>query len=157
MRFLSLIILGLLSCAKPEHSIRPLVNEYYQVYAQRSDFDYFLSFYADSMELKDYVAGEHITGKTAFEEFIDWNNPDFSLIDSVALVIDNLILDGNKCVATGYFTPFRWGENEFSAMHFTTILTFNNDGKIILHEDWINYPNTLLDYQTRKNSNLWIE
>ena len=133
------------------------MNKYYQVYAQRSEFDYFLSFYADSIELKDYVAGEHIIGKEALKDFFDWNNTEFAFIDNVALVVDRVIVDGNQTVATGHFTPFKWKDFEFEAMQFTTILTFNKAGKIVLHEDWINYPTTLLDYQNRKNSNFWIE
>ena len=57
----------------------------------------------------------------------------------------------------GYFTPFKWGNAEFEAMYFTTLLNFNEQGKIIKQVDWINYPSTLVDYDNRKNANEWIQ
>ena len=41
-------------------------------------------------------------------------------------------------------------------MHFMSMLEFNKAGKIIKQKDWINYPQNLIDYNNRKNSNKWI-
>ena len=41
-------------------------------------------------------------------------------------------------------------------MHFTSILYFNESGKITKQIDWINYPNNLLDNNSRANSNRWL-
>ncbi|MGH1366338.1 MAG: hypothetical protein ACRBF0_22450 [Calditrichia bacterium] len=91
--------------------------------------------------------------KAALAEFFNWDNPGFKKIEVQALIITEQIIDGKKVTTKGYFTPFKWGEARFETMHFTTLLTFNEQGKIIKQVDWINYPTTLLDYNKRKNSN----
>lgn len=73
------------------------------------------------------------------------------------MVIENQIIDGYEVVTQGHFTPFQWDSIEVGPMQFTTILTFNEQGKIIRHIDWINYPSYLIDYQKRKDSNSWID
>ncbi|WP_136467933.1 hypothetical protein [Flagellimonas onchidii] len=88
---------------------------------------------------------------------MDWNNPNFQKIEKDALVIYDQIIDKNKVVTRGYFTEFLWDGARFEAMHFITILTFNNSGKIIKQIDWINYPSNLIDYEKRRNSNEWIK
>ncbi len=57
----------------------------------------------------------------------------------------------------GYFKGFSWNGNEFNPMHFITLLTFSESGKITYQVDWINYPSELLNYQNRKDSNSWID
>jgi len=157
--FISLsLTLLLLSCTATEKqdSIRQEVEEYYQTYQQREDFQRFLSFYSDDVVLEDMISGDKIEGKSALAEFFNWDTPGFQKTEDQALIITEQIIEGNKVVTKGYFTPFQWGETRFEAMHFTTLLTFNEQGKIIKHVDWINYPSTLLNYQKRKNSNSWL-
>ena len=108
------------------------------------------------MVLEDVIYGERIIGKKQFAEFFDWNHPNFKLLDTVAMVIQNQVIDDNQAVTQGYFTPFQWDTIKVAPMKFTTILTFNTEGKIIKHVDWINYPSNLIDYQNRKDSNSWI-
>lgn len=150
-----LIISFAFACSKPMN-LQHIVNDYYKTYEERVDFEKFMIFYADDIMLEDMISGEAITGKKALKEFFDWNNLAYQKIHKKTLIIDEQIFDGNKIVCKGYFTPFKWGEIEYEAMHFTTILTFNSSGKIRKQVDWINYPNNLIDYQNRKNSNNWI-
>ena len=147
-----------LSCStevKPD--IPSIAAEYYKTYQQRADFERFLRFYDEDMVLEDIVFGERIEGKRGFAEFFDWDNPLFSKKDSVALVIEKQVIQGFEVVTQGYFTPFKWGDTEVGNMYFTTLLTFNKEGKIIRHVDWINYPNNLINYDKRKDSNAWIQ
>jgi len=156
--FSFLILLSLCACQQKEDSlIQEATKEYYQTYQNRNDFQKFLSFYDDQVILEDIMLGERKIGKKEFAEFFDWGNPDFSKTDSLALIITDQLIQKNKVVTQGYFTPFKWGEQHFEAMHFTTILTFNAAGKITKQVDWINYPASLLDYEKRKNSNEWIK
>lgn len=116
----------------------------------------FLDFYDENMVLEDMVSGDRKVGKEEFAEFFNWDHPSFMLLDSVSMVIENQIIDGYEVVTQGHFTPFKWDSTRVDAMHFTSILTFNQKGKIIKQVDWINYPSYLIDYQKRKDSNSWI-
>ncbi|MEZ4918551.1 MAG: nuclear transport factor 2 family protein [Saprospiraceae bacterium] len=136
--------------------IRKQAKAYYAVYAVQKDFDAFMNFYDEHVVLEDIVNGDRIEGKAALQTFFNWDVPGFERMDSVALVIEDQLVDQNKVVTTGYFTPFKWEESLVEAMHFTSILHFNPEGKIIRQTDWINYPAWLVDYENRKNSNAWI-
>ena len=155
--FFFFLLLLLCSCQQKENLlIQEKTKEYYRTYQERSDFQKFLSFYDDHVVMEDIILGERKNGKKEFADFFDWSNPDFSKTDSLALIITNQLFQENQVLTQGYFTPFKWGEQHFEAMHFTTILTFNAKGKIIKQVDWINYPSTLINYEKRKNSNEWI-
>ncbi len=133
--------------------IKEIAQAYYKVYQDRSDFEAFLDFYEEDLVLEDMVMGEKIFGKQSFAEFFAWENPEFKKLDSLTLVLEEQYVVGNTVISQGYFNPFQWGDAQFEAMQFTTILSFNAQGKIIKQVDWINYPNNLLDYSQRKNSN----
>ncbi len=154
--FILLVLLSACGSVSQENKIKDTVAEYYEVYQKREDFQQFLDFYSEDIILEDIITGDRKVGKEAFSNFFDWDNPNFEKVDSVALIVTEQFIDGNNAVTKGYFTPFKWGELEFEAMHFTTILIFDESGKIIKHVDWLNYPNNLLDYAKRKNSNDWI-
>lgn len=145
------------ACSSEESGIEETVDAYCQTYSSRKDLDTFLSFYDEQIILEDIINGDRILGKKALRDFLDWNNPDFKLLEANSLVIQEKIIQNNTSVVKGYFTKFQWGQLEFEPMHFTTILTFNESGKIIKQVDWINYPSTLVNYNERKNSNEWIE
>ena len=157
--FLSLLgaSLFLNSCTSTEPDISDTTKEYYSTYQERSDFDKFLNFYDENMVLEDIMLGERMVGKAAFASFFDWNNPKFQKLEAIALFVEQQIIQGKHVVTQGYFTSFKWGDTEVGTMYFTTILTFNDNGKIIKHVDWINYPNELVDYRNRKDSNSWIK
>ena len=138
-------------------NVEELVTEYYKIYDERQDFESFINFYDENVVFEDVINGDKITGKEALTHFFDWKNPDFIKVSENNLVVLDRIIQGNKAVIKGYFTEFRWDKMEVEAMHFTTILIFNDSQKIIRQVDWINYPASLVDYNNRKNSNDWIE
>lgn len=154
-------ILIFLSCSctveKQVSDHTDIINEYYQTYQERKNFDKFLSFYDENIILEDIVSGDRIEGIEAFKQLFNWENPDFVLTDSVALVVTNQIIDKNMVSTQGYFTSFTWSGTLIEAMQFSTILELNNKGKIVKQTDWINYPSTLIDYGNRKNSNDWLK
>ncbi|WP_411031209.1 nuclear transport factor 2 family protein [Spongiimicrobium sp. 3-5] len=154
-----LLFLVNVSCVERSKTdkIEEIATAYYETFQLRKDFQKFLSFYHDDVILEDIVNGDKIEGKRALTAFFDWQNPNFHKSDAVTLVIDHQVFDETTVVTKGYFTPFKWGEHSFEAMHFTTILIFNTSGKIIKQIDWINYPSGLVDYSKRKNSNDWIK
>ena len=154
------LLAGLLfiSCSTERNSdIEGIIEDFYQTYNKRQEFERFINFYDEKIVLEDIINGDRIVGKKELKSFFDWSNPNFKSLDSVNLVINEKIIHKNKSVVKGYFTRFKWNETEFEAMHFTTILTFNESGKIVKQVDWINYPSTLINYHERKNSNKWIK
>ncbi|BDS11557.1 nuclear transport factor 2 family protein [Aureispira anguillae] len=138
------------------NSIEKTIEEYYQVFNQRQEFERFLDFYDKNIILEDIINGDSIVGKQNLKDFLDWSNPGFERLTENSLVVVDKIIDKNNAVIKGYFTAFKWGGKLFEAMHFTTILTFGKSGKIIKQVDWVNYPSTLINYNERKNSNKWI-
>lgn len=156
---LYLFLTACLSSCQQEKStlkVEQITQDFLKLYADHNDFDQFINYYADSTVLEDMINGDRIEGKESLKGFLDWNNPNFKRKSPKVLVVQELIIEGQKVVVKGYYTPFEWQSIAFEAMQFTTILTFNDDGKIIKHVDWINYPASLVDYQNRKNSNDWI-
>jgi len=115
-----------------------------------------MEFYADSIKFEDIINGDQLSGKEAIRGFFQWDNPDFKLLDSVAMIIEDEVVDLNKAITKGYFTPFEWSGIRYESMYFISILEFNKDQKIVKHTDWINYPAILVDYASRKDSNMWI-
>ena len=141
---------------KPDNNTQKIAQEYYEVYSEREDFEQLMSFYDTSAVLEDHITGYRLVGKDSIRLFLDWPNPKFSKLEEKALVVEKIIVDERTAVVQGYFTPFTWGDITVEAMYFTTLLEFNRNGKIVKHTDWINYPNDLLNYENRKNSNAWI-
>nr|WP_299382115.1 nuclear transport factor 2 family protein [Allomuricauda sp.] len=155
-----ILFLGMLLSACQSQETNPnkdIVSEFYHVYNERQDFERFLGFYAEEAVLQDIMTGDKIEGKPALRDFFDWTNPDFKSLEENTIVVSEILVDNNKVVVSGHYSRFQWGNSEFEAMHFTTLLTLNKVGKIIKHVDWINYPATLVDYEHRKNSNDWIK
>ena len=152
-----LVILCIGCTTSSSENLTDVAERYYQTYAERSDFDAFLSYYDSTVVFEDIMSGVSLDGVNELKEFFSWENPDFQLIDSVSLVVEELYTDDNTIISKGFFTPFQWHDTTYEAMHFTTVLTLNEKEKIVKQVDWINYPNSLLDYQNRANSNLWIK
>lgn len=153
-----ILITFFLSCSTSDKNIgiTQVVSEYYKTYQANTDFEKFMDFYSEEIELEDIINGDKIIGKDNLKNFFDWNNPNLNRNDSLALIIEDQIIDDNKVVTKGYFTPFKWNEMQIEAMHFTTILYYDKSNKIIKQVDWINYPSFLVDYEKRNNSNKWI-
>lgn len=153
------LVAGLIfhSCSSTESSIDKIVEDYYKTFNKRQDLEKFLSFYDEEIILEDIVNGDRIIGKKELGDFFDWNNPNFKSLDKNSLIIESTIIANNTSVVKGHFSSFQWRNAKFEPMHFTTILTFNERGKIVKQVDWINYPSDLVNYNERKNSNEWIE
>lgn len=139
------------------NSIETTLQAFYTTYQERNDFNHFMSYYADTVVFEDIISAVRIEGREDLKSFFDWENPAFSKLTNNALELSELIVESDKAVVKGHFLPFSWNGQKFEAMYFTTWLYFNEDQKIIRQTDWINYPNSLLDYSQRLNANEWIE
>lgn len=130
------------SIAFAEHSdidIKAIASQYFDVYAERKNFNDFMSFYDESVILEDIVYGNHIKGKSALSAFFNWPDKKFVMTSEVNLVLSQLLVDGMQVSAQGYFTQFEYGGEVMGPWRFTMHLTFNERGKIVKQVDWINY------------------
>ncbi|WP_436516971.1 nuclear transport factor 2 family protein [Ekhidna sp. To15] len=156
--YLALLICITCICCQPQNqTVEPKVDEFIRLYEQRADFDAFLDLYDDDMVLEDIITGYRVQGKEQFAEFFNWPDERFQKGADKTFIIEHTIIEGNTATIKGYFTPFVWDEKNVEAMQFTTLLYYNDEGKIIKHIDWINYPNDLIDYSQRENSNDWVK
>ncbi|MCB1055435.1 MAG: nuclear transport factor 2 family protein [Acidobacteria bacterium] len=113
---------------------------YFDVYAERSDFDRFMSFYADDAYLKDVVYGNEVRGKENIRRFFDWNGGNFKAVGpGPALTIEAQIVSGEIVVTRGVFNRFEYGGKVLGPWEFVIWQQFNESGEIIRQEDWINY------------------
>lgn len=147
---------GLCACTSKEVTIEHTVKEYCEVYSKRDDIERFISFYDDDVVFEDIIGGNKLRGKSAVMVFFDWGNPNFKKLAPENIIVSETIVQENKALVKGHFTKFQWGSDEFEAMHFSTLLHFNDAQKIVKQVDWINYPSTLINYNTRANSNDWL-
>ena len=117
-----------------------LAQEYFEVHAQRSDFQRFMAFYAPNAQLQDIVYGNDLSNKTEIHHFLNWNKGEFQLLSgSHILTISQQIQQANIVVTQGYFHAFTYDGDTFGPWLFTIILEFDESGKIIKQTDWINY------------------
>lgn len=155
LHMISIILTVCVGCQQQDTT--ETLQVFYKTYSDRKDFEAFMAYYDEDAVLEDMVNGDKIIGKKSLRQFFDWHNPEYKPLEDESVVVTSTVVEGNRAVATGFYGRFQWGSNQFGRMQFTTILTFNEAGKIIKHIDWINYPSSLVDYNNRKDSNKWLE
>lgn len=120
-------------------AIQHSVSQYFDIYSNRADFDAFMSFYAEDAQLQDLVYGNHIRGKEALREFFRWDADPIRFEGSSSLVISEQVIQGNQVVTRGHFVEFDYLQQKMGPWRFVIWQEFNERGKIIRQEDWINY------------------
>ncbi len=151
------VLLLFFSCTNHSNIIDRKVNLFIDIYQERVEFEKFLNLYSESLMLEDMMAGTRVKGKEELRNFFNWNDDSLVKKENKAFIVEKYYVNDRSVVIQGYFTPFTWNGLEVEAMQFITQLDFNEEYKIIRHRDWINYPNNLLDYTNRNNSNEWIK
>jgi len=129
---------------------RKAAEAFFDTYAQRRNWAKLLYFYREDMVFEDIALQIQIQGKENFKSFYNWEDPNFQKLseDQAHLVLHDLIVQGNKAVARGYFNPFMWnGElQEWKwGSEFTIWLFFDDNQKIRKQIDFIEYPDAVLE------------
>ena len=119
------------------------------MYADRDDWEGFISLYSDDMAFQDIILRNSLRGKNAFKAFYNWPDTLFSKHPDYpeTLVLQELVSNDSVAVGKGYFTPFYYAGalyEDWEHMRFTMILHFDHQGKIVKHVDWIEYPPSFL-------------
>lgn len=154
MKRLNLIIVFfiILSCEqKPGHpDVKQIASDYFNTYAERTDWDKFLSYYDGDLQFEDIISQQKLSGIQQFREFYNWpdtgyrKHPDYPR----ALELDKLIINDKAAIGKGRFLPFYWYGKMWDMTQegeFIIWLEFNEEGKITRQIDWIEYPGEILE------------
>lgn len=121
-------------------SVEDTARSYFEVYARRSDFDRFMNFYAQDAVVSDVIYGNEVAGKANIREFFDWERGGFRVVKpGPILEVETQTISGNTVITRGAFKEFEYGGSKMGPWDFLISLQFNDVGKIIRQEDWINY------------------
>lgn len=97
-----------------KHLLQNVVDEYYTVYSERTDFERFMAFYDDQAQL-EVLAGKPV------------------------LTLSKHVIDGRNVITEGYFNQFKYNGQVLGPWLFVIVHQFNDKNKIIKQTDWINY------------------
>lgn len=121
-------------------NIDEVASEYFATYAERKDFDKFMSFYDDQAVLKDVIYGVDVNGINAIRNFFDWDRGEFEMVAAGAImVLKRQIVSDKTVISTGVFSEFHFDGKKLGPWEFIIWQEYNKAGKIILQSDWINY------------------
>lgn len=149
-------------CQSSHLDIKKLSQAYFQTYAERENWEAFLSFYDNDIYFEDIQFRLVCAGIDSFSQFYDWPNSNFQKVDSMKpiLKVEQLITNDSSAIAHGFFDSFYWQNNFISGpWEFTIILNFNSEGKIIRQRDMINYPLYFLcgNQKLERDIDAWME
>ena len=97
-----------------KHLLQNVVDEYYTVYSERTDFERFMALYDDQAQL-EVLAGKPV------------------------LTLSKHVIDGRNVITEGYFNQFKYKGQVLGPWLFVIVHQFNDKNKIIKQTDWINY------------------
>lgn len=143
--YMLLFALTLLSCEDNSNpDVLTNANRFFSLYKGRTDWQGFQDLYAQEAVFEDVVF-RYSFNKDGFIAFYNWPDPLLQKHPNFpeALVLEELIVQGNTAVGSGYFNPFYYDDvlyDDIEHMRFTMWLKFNSEGLIISHTDWIEYP-----------------
>ncbi len=147
----AVVLISLPTSAQPMRDIKvkSWAEDYFARYAARDDWPGFVNQFAEDLQFEDPLANMTLTSREEFKAFYHWPDPSFSKHPDhpETLVLEDLLVQGNLTIGSGYFTPFKYQGFTYAEkepMRFTIWLTWNDDGKIIKQVDWIDYPDELL-------------
>ncbi|MBO3696936.1 hypothetical protein [Roseivirga sp. E12] len=132
------------SCSERKKVSQQKAELFFEMFADRSDWEGFIDLYADNLLFEDVVYGLKYN-KDQFIDFYNWPDTSFRKHPEFpkSLVLEDLALTDSSAVGKGYFTPFYFGGQPMAIDHkwrFTIWLYFDGQGKIKRHIDFIDYP-----------------
>ena len=130
--------------------VEKTARDFFATYAERQDWEHFLSFYRYDMQFEDVALQIAIFNKEDYKHFQDWPSVSYKPVapGEPSLVLQELIVSDSTAVGYGYFNPFflngqrydwRWGSQ------FTTWLFFDDQLKIRRQVDFVEYPDWVLE------------
>nr|WP_298994959.1 hypothetical protein [uncultured Allomuricauda sp.] len=134
-----------------EQAVRSEALDYFETFAERTDWNKFCSYYRDDLHFKDITLQLELDSLWKFKRFYKWdeegNRFQKMFPDQKHLDLQSLVVEGNTVAAKGNVNPFYYDGSLIDTewgMEFTIWLRFDEDLKIIEQIDWMEYdPGTL--------------
>jgi len=141
---LTILIVFLLSgCASSSNNhndLSEIVDEYFSVYSQRTDFERLMSFYDNNAQFEDVIYGNSLKNKEEIKGFLAWDRGEFKILSGDrALTVTKQIFEKKTVVTQGFFLEFSYDGQVLGPWLFVIVQEFNSQNKIIKQTDWINY------------------
>ncbi|SFR34021.1 hypothetical protein SAMN04490243_0767 [Robiginitalea myxolifaciens] len=135
-----------------EKAVRSKAQQYFETYAERTDWSKFCSYYREDFLFKDIILQLELDSLWKFKRFYKWDEEGdrFQKMfpEQKTLDLNSLVVEGNIAVAKGNVNPFYYDgeliDTEWG-MEFTIWLRFDQDLKIIEQIDWIEYDPRVLE------------
>jgi len=153
-----ILIILVLGCNTPIKETKPTrsqkveqtARKFFDTFADRSDWNKFLSFYSDELEFDDVTLQLHLDSLWKFKRFYNWEDGHFKKLtpDQKHMTVESLIANDSVAVAHGHFNPFYYYNNLIDTewgMEFTIWLYFDENLKIKKQIDWIEYDSSTLE------------
>lgn len=142
----TLVLSARIQAKQTPAEIKQLAEGYFQIYAERKDFQGFMALYAENVAFQDVLYQVNIKGKEQLTAFFDWPRGDFKVLDGLpVLTVNRQLVDGNVAVTEGVFNRFSFQGKTLGPWRFTIWQAFNEHGKIVTQQDWINYTPKTID------------
>lgn len=134
-----------------EQDVRSKSLEFFETFADRSDWDKFCSFYREDVHFKDITLQLDLDSLWKLKRFYKWDKEGdrFKKMspEQKHLSLESLVVEGNTVAGKGHLNPFYYDGtliNPDWGMEFTIWLRFDENLKIIEQIDWMEYdPFTL--------------
>ncbi|MEO0572396.1 MAG: hypothetical protein AAF039_11885 [Bacteroidota bacterium] len=134
-----------------EQEVRSKALEFFETFAERSDWDRFCSFYREDVHFKDITLQLDLDSLWKLKRFYKWNEEGdrFRKMfpEQKHLNLQSLVAEGNTVAGKGHVNPFYYDGQLINAewgMEFTIWLRFDKNLKIVEQIDWMEYdPITL--------------
>jgi len=134
-----------------EQAVRSRALEYFETFAERSDWDEFCSYYREDVRFKDVVLQLDLDSLWRFKRFYKWDEEGdrFKKMspEQKHIHLQSLVVEGNTVVGRGHVNPFYYEGvlvNPEWGMEFTIWFSFDENLKITEQIDWMEYdPLTL--------------
>jgi hypothetical protein len=134
-----LLLNGCVSTSK-NNNLPQVVNDYFDLYSKRNDFNKFMTYYADNAQFKDIIYGNSFSNKVEIRKFLDWDKGNFKILDgNRALTVTRHIFGINTAITEGFFHSFSYDGQKLGPWLFVITQEFDSNNKIIQQTDWINY------------------
>jgi len=135
-----------------EQAVRNKATEYFETFAERSDWDKFCSFYREDVHFKDITLQLDLDSLWKFKRFYKWDEEGdrFKKMspEQEHLNLQSLVVEGNTVAGRGHLNPFYYDgvlvDSEWG-MEFTILLRFDENLKIIEQIDWMEYDPVTLE------------
>jgi hypothetical protein len=140
-----------------EQAVRSQATDFFETFAERSDWGKFCSFYREDVHFKDITLQLELDSLWKFKRFYKWDEEGdrFKKMypEQKHLNLQSLVVEGNTVAGKGHLNPFYYDGaliNTAWGMEFTIWLRFDENLKIIEQIDWMEYDPATLENTVKR-------